>query len=755
MSPHQSEDDQSEENSESKFGGDADMDALGSSTGHGSGQPAAPLTNQEERALVQLQEALDCLVGEASVGSDMDCSAYMTACKECPELVSNPTFRIPFLRRFNMDPWAAAKRLVAYWTERKFLFGDAAFRPLTVASLPDFFQEASIVLLPHRDKEGRSVIFLDRLKLNYEQLRDDMGRARCLFYLLDLAAQQNPTASTQGVVILALVAKPPLCKSIPKAKDVSWWDSFFQSFSNLYEWKFPKHCQRMATQALPIHIAMIHMVTLPQTSGVGYLRTAAVNVCLNMLGSYFNNITKIHHGGKKSEHHEDDEEPETDSNAVDQATRLHQASLLRQLRPYGLFKRQLPEVMGGLFTMQNFEHWVQRHASQELRALATKEELLQRKRQVNLLHSRQKRQRRRQELDELNTENELLKSKNQQAKAEACRLEALLRQANDIVRKVERGQSFDVTAPYLSVNNPSDTAMDSFSAPILGESQIGHAQTVAEPIPLAVSSTLQYARPPLALAPVQAPSRRPLASPHVYEVPDTLLSHDSQLQMLSDSRTPLPGFLLDTSLQDAPRPAVGVYTHEHSIPSAADLCLGFSDDEDDHAFKDQIQNVADPQPASLWSSMIGLFRPHPQPQLSGSHLESNNETGLQQASVPLASVFGNRDQYAQQDQHSELNRPATFATAGPVVFDAPGWQVTTTTSAAPLTPQQQPYDNHDNIGKDPSSEPLPLWHETSSHSPTPPPRLTDYTDRSSPASSAVKPSTTTSLSPGDADWYSW
>ncbi|GKY97756.1 hypothetical protein MPSEU_000733800 [Mayamaea pseudoterrestris] len=764
---------------ENRDGGDDDAVTVASSANQSTSHTQAAierLTQQEERALLQLQDALDCMVGNAGGSSggyvaDIDYSAYITACERCPEILQNPSFRIPFLRRFNMDPWAAAKRMICYWTERHFLFGDAAFRPLTIAVLPALFQEASIVLLPHRDKEGRSVLFLDRLKLNYEQLCDDKGRAQCLFYLLDLAVQQNPTACTKGIVALALVAKPPKYDTVAKTKDVSWWDSFFQSFSNLYEWKFPRHCVRIATQAMPVQISMIHICTLPQSTGVGYLRTAAVNVCLNMIGSYYSTLTKVHHGNRKPESFEEDDDSDG-AEGADQFARMHQASLLRQLRPYGLFKRQLPEVIGGSFTMQNFGQWMQRQSSQEARNFASKEELLQRKREINLVHSRQKRQRRRQEHDELGNQCEQLKIENQHSKAEIYRLETLLRQANDIVRQLERegnDGSVEVTssseAIFSSVSHSDSSAVPvtSMDSPAVDDNElsarIGFAEGQSmmldsQSIPLSATSnaTINYALQPQSTASPPVATQQPAA--RMYNAANMFSSQSTHQFLQSEtasSSTPPPSLSLSAPMPHVPEPLTALFAHDQNIPSAADLCQGFSDDEDDHAFKNQIQDVVEPQPNTLWSSMLGLFRQNTfaggnmnQPPTMASAAASSS---YQEASRPVSSaVFG--DHYA----HHDFHRPSTFATTSPASYSSPGWQVTTTTTIAPLSPQlQQPYLGQDCRPQHGSDRSPTQWFETVNKSP-----LTDYyTDRSSPASSSAAPTMAASQSPVDADWYSW
>ena len=111
----------------------------------------------EKEALLQLEDALGVI-------PDADKIDYMNANTVNPALVKSESDPILFLRTERYNPWAAARRLVRYWKERRALFGDKAYDPLTYDSLSKNAQELIDIrcfeFLPN-DDEGRSVVCLN------------------------------------------------------------------------------------------------------------------------------------------------------------------------------------------------------------------------------------------------------------------------------------------------------------------------------------------------------------------------------------------------------------------------------------------------------------------------------------------------------------------------------------------------------------------------------------------------------------------
>jgi hypothetical protein len=61
-------------------------------------------------------------------------SSLEEAFSRCPSLVESESDPIRFLRREEFNGWAAALRLMEYWTTRRTIFADKAFRPMTLSS---------------------------------------------------------------------------------------------------------------------------------------------------------------------------------------------------------------------------------------------------------------------------------------------------------------------------------------------------------------------------------------------------------------------------------------------------------------------------------------------------------------------------------------------------------------------------------------------------------------------------------------------
>ena len=97
----------------------------------------------------------------------------------------------------------AAIRLCKYWKRRTELFGDAAFRPLTLANCREIdedneFSMGFLNLLPLQDDTGRSMIFIDPSVVEGKQYNDESMVSISKFQPLALVAHQFPTYSLQS-----------------------------------------------------------------------------------------------------------------------------------------------------------------------------------------------------------------------------------------------------------------------------------------------------------------------------------------------------------------------------------------------------------------------------------------------------------------------------------------------------------------------------------------------------------------------------
>ena len=115
------------------------------------------------------------------------------------EFVTDPAFRLQFLRAEKFVAKAAAERLIRYMEEKKSLFGsDALIRKIQINK--DFHQEGDLEclecgylqLLPGRDRAGRAVI-IGLLKLKKFRTIDNIVRV--------LLTKEQPEHFRCGLVV--------------------------------------------------------------------------------------------------------------------------------------------------------------------------------------------------------------------------------------------------------------------------------------------------------------------------------------------------------------------------------------------------------------------------------------------------------------------------------------------------------------------------------------------------------------------------
>eukprot|EP00584_Thalassiosira_punctigera_P005952 CAMPEP_0172540764 /NCGR_PEP_ID=MMETSP1067-20121228/11699_1 /TAXON_ID=265564 ORGANISM="Thalassiosira punctigera, Strain Tpunct2005C2" /NCGR_SAMPLE_ID=MMETSP1067 /ASSEMBLY_ACC=CAM_ASM_000444 /LENGTH=340 /DNA_ID=CAMNT_0013326677 /DNA_START=60 /DNA_END=1082 /DNA_ORIENTATION=+ len=122
----------------------------------------------------------------------------------CPEMIESREHRLLFLRceQFNVD--LAAIRMAKYWNRRIELFGDAAFHPLSIATIRDRGErELSLGFLrvmPDTDGTGRCNVFIDPTVLEGHGYEDE-NMVRAAWYALHAAIEDEST-QMKGVVFL-------------------------------------------------------------------------------------------------------------------------------------------------------------------------------------------------------------------------------------------------------------------------------------------------------------------------------------------------------------------------------------------------------------------------------------------------------------------------------------------------------------------------------------------------------------------------
>jgi hypothetical protein len=370
-------------------------------------------------ALRAFRDAMDLVEPGAKAG-------YVRAratCREC--VLVHECCPCHFLAASDLNPWAAAARMCSYWNERISLFGeDRAFAALTLGSCgapptgltPEdvrVFERGTMMALP-ADKHGRSVIYYDDRALDPDMAENTLSRLRVLWYIFQ-AAYTSGEAMAHRVVVLIECHFPPLGGRYGPAA-----------------WRFSRACRKFPT-ALPIVVDSIHLLTLSSRTGSGLFIKLVIGAATEMAGGYLSTLVRMHHGRARF-------------GTVDpvQADREAKQSLLRELRGLGFTPRGLPEFAGGLYTAdEDFGAWARRRRRREHKLFWTSAQRAQQKRDVNKIHSRQKRMRRVLEAEELREEAQQLEIANVRARTVGDILEMLVAEANAVVKRLKRGDGDD------------------------------------------------------------------------------------------------------------------------------------------------------------------------------------------------------------------------------------------------------------------------------------------------------------------------
>jgi len=256
------------------------------------------------RARSQFVSAMELL-------SHTETATYKEAMQKVPTLVELESSPIRFLRFENYNPFAAAKRLAAYWRHRKALFGERAFLPMTQTGEGALSQEdvkvlntGYVVVLPSDiDRTPTMCYDLSRLDKDFDDREGIlMPRLRCVFYIYSMVAE-NELAQTDGFVSLCVVN-----------------GSF-----GVYDFDFPfmRLSQQLIGEAMPLRRKRIHLVIRPPRSGkknffeVIFPKLTKLATSLVKAGSF------ITHAGQSKE------------------------DTVRELKSYGIHKSRIPRSLGG------------------------------------------------------------------------------------------------------------------------------------------------------------------------------------------------------------------------------------------------------------------------------------------------------------------------------------------------------------------------------------------------------------------------
>lgn len=343
---------------------------------------------------------------------------YLEAMEKAPQLLAPNAEADPmkFVRRCSYNTTAAAKHLTNYWRERKRLFGDRAYLPMNITG-HGAMNERDILslhggfpaLLP-RTKDGKQVILVDRRQ--HVPSMSMANRHRGNMYLSHIM-NLDDSAQTDGVLCLVLLA-------LPRLQDYNH-EGMYTAF-------------KASRECLP-QKAHIHLLNLPPTSKAAAQSNKIYEV-QDLVTSYIDNLMK---GGY-------------DTSDITAHFEREKGQLYKELLELGLTHEGIPETLGGAWTFNSFAAWCQERAREELRScpipgtldgnqqqssdateIVTSQD---KKRLKSIIHSRQKRARRRQEMEDLKNNHQRLVAENTRLKADNQLLQSLVQQAEKSLGKV-------------------------------------------------------------------------------------------------------------------------------------------------------------------------------------------------------------------------------------------------------------------------------------------------------------------------------
>jgi hypothetical protein len=357
----------------------------------------------KEKALAELEGALELI-------SDESKAALMEARQRMPDTVNKEADPIRFLRLENYNTWAAARRLVTYWSTRIKLFGDRAFLPMnqTGEGTLNRFDIAALctgymVFLPN-DMCGRSVCYCDTSKIASQSAET---RMRVAFYMVSIACENDMTQK-DGMVFVNLFSQPRLDKTSRKIGE-------------------------FVHDALPAHIHLLHVVNGWDLRSKKTYTEILLPSLLKMVTDLFGQQTVVHVADSGAE-------------------------LGKKLEGYDFAIKHLPKGLGGTWDYDKFAQWQDQRMRYEWEIPAgtghkdsgyvleytvtpfselTEEEKAERKRRMNVLHSRRKRERRKVEAEVFHDQVAELEQSNDALRADSRHLEELLEEANAMVARIE------------------------------------------------------------------------------------------------------------------------------------------------------------------------------------------------------------------------------------------------------------------------------------------------------------------------------
>ena len=351
----------------------------------------------DKTALEGLEEAVLMLPQEER-------NDYCRAKQEKPHLIERESNPIWFLKFEKYNTWSAAKRLCFYWHERVRLFRDRGFLPLTMTgdgalNRTDIaiFKRGASVFLPN-DSAGRSVMLHDATR----RKKRDPDSVKRLYFYFNQVVMENPLSPTMGFVCIVLLS-------------TATFDAVGVEKKERY---------KLVEQAFPTKNHAVHTVCKDDFP----------------LKTFVDEAVPLFHSAFPKDDVKHFHKTSGDKNEL--------AEFLDE--EHGLPKRCVPLCLGGDWDYEQFEQWKEKRFQIEWKlipALASQqssggsgedsgegrklseEERKDKKRRYNILYTRRRRKRDRQEADELEKQIEALQAEKVKNIKEGENLQSLLSEA--------------------------------------------------------------------------------------------------------------------------------------------------------------------------------------------------------------------------------------------------------------------------------------------------------------------------------------
>jgi hypothetical protein len=391
-------------------------------------------------------------------------AAFVSAMRTCPDVVERESHPLCFLRHYRYDYWKAAEGLTAHWSERVSLFGAArAYRPMTATgqgalcaddvlslhtgayailpTLSSCSSSSTTTTATTSNSNNRSVLLIDRSRALATATPE--ARLRAAFYVLCVLSQQQGDRSS--ILALCLLVSP---RTTGLDHDFS---HRMYRLMGLFPLQFHMHLLNLLPKTVSSSSSSNNKQQHGTTNGgkhalVQQVITAGLAFCSMYMGGGPDPFQVVTEGSG--------------------------AAMLSRLTALGLSPSGVPLGLGGKWTYTRFATWCREQATHDalldqvyraahpeahdtneddksslpgsssgvMEVMEDASRKRERMRTVNVIHSRQKRERRKTEERDLKDECAHLQASSRQLRDTNTQLELLLLNAQAIETAVKDGR---------------------------------------------------------------------------------------------------------------------------------------------------------------------------------------------------------------------------------------------------------------------------------------------------------------------------